>query len=317
MFIATLHNTRSNRDFGVAEAAIMIALSATCMAASSKLPRFASLANSNSQDLRLQLLVLFTALNMLGLLLETATMGYSVWYWFGGMDRLVRAAPCTAHGFFFFPVDLFGWFRTLMKLLYIVGFVWVAVALVLGCTAGLFGVFFYWAFHSTPESAPGTPTTTTASPEPEPTFHFAESEPLLQGHPLCARVLEDGEYDPELGSLVWLCGILQPLGRMSSALARLVFVVCSVECMIAWNRISGVNSVSSFGQLAPLLIGLGSVAGLFLCWENAAGPIRFVLEIPDSEGDVEWGNVRGNPRGSRQMQSFDGECEECPDVKVV
>jgi hypothetical protein len=47
----------------------------------------------------------------------------------------------------------------------------------------------------------------------------------------------------------------------------MLFLVLSIEFMIRWNKISGVNSLASVGQLIPLLIGIGGLISVYTAWE--------------------------------------------------
>jgi len=46
---------------------------------------------------------------------DLGTYGYSVWFWFAGLDVLAHT-PCTGYTFFFARVSLYGWLRVLMKI---------------------------------------------------------------------------------------------------------------------------------------------------------------------------------------------------------
>jgi hypothetical protein len=40
----------------------------------------------------------------------------------------------------------------------------------------------------------------------------------------------------------------------------LAWAIAATECTLAWNQISGINSISSTGQLIPFIIGVVSLA---------------------------------------------------------
>jgi hypothetical protein len=54
---------------------------------------------------------------------------------------------------------------------------------------------------------------------------------------------------------------------MILAVVIMLFLVFSIEFMIRWNKISGVNSLASVGQLIPLLIGIGGLISVYMEWE--------------------------------------------------
>jgi hypothetical protein len=54
---------------------------------------------------------------------------------------------------------------------------------------------------------------------------------------------------------------------MIFAAVMMLFLVLSIEFMIKWNKISGVNSLASVGQLIPLLIGIGGLISVYMEWE--------------------------------------------------
>lgn len=63
--------------------------------------------------------------------IELALFLYAIWLLFVGLDRLSHSNTCKSFAFFFAPVDLYGWFRTLAKV-YITGVVVVRTLLFVG-----------------------------------------------------------------------------------------------------------------------------------------------------------------------------------------
>ncbi|KAJ9663832.1 Transmembrane osmosensor [Neophaeococcomyces mojaviensis] len=68
-----------------------------------------------------------TGTTLLGILTRlfvfSAFEGYAMWYWFIGIDRMTISedVDCVSYGWFFARVRLLGWFRTLHKVLAIMG----------------------------------------------------------------------------------------------------------------------------------------------------------------------------------------------------
>lgn len=253
--VATVYHTISNPEFEVAEAAIMSLLSTTSM----PMPLYPVNAAASAGRLRI---LLFSGIKILSLLSEMAAWGYSVWFWFAGMDRL-SLAPCTGYGFFlFFRVNLFGWYRTLMKIAFIVGLINVTFVIGLAFTAIAFAMWMSYASQD-----------------------FEETEALLTRNPPRMRFTRV-DHDTVLFHLVE-----RGINTMWELL-RLVLFVCTVEYMISWNKISGVDRVNSAGQLFPMLIAVGSMMSVFIGRRGTTATLPPVFGARAFASDIEEGNVQ-------------------------
>ena len=50
-----------------------------------------------------------------------------------------------------------------------------------------------------------------------------------------------------------------------------LFCILAIELMIKWNRIDGVNSISTVGQVIPFFVGFGSLVTVITGWDKKDG----------------------------------------------
>ncbi|KAJ9194261.1 hypothetical protein DTO164E3_5660 [Paecilomyces variotii] len=170
---------------------------------------------------------------ILRVVIYTAMMGYIMWYFWSGMDVMIRPLPPPGSGFgqtafFFAKVDLFGWFRTLGKVFAVLGSV---VFLVI------------WIFHI--------------------------PDLLWARYPILNKVWkrknktpvgdDEEEDDGYLSKAIMIKETIDTAFRVlfgGIGLINLILMIVGAEMMIAWNQIQGVNRLDSTGQLIPAFLGL-------------------------------------------------------------
>lgn len=163
---------------------------------------------------------------------------YAVWFWFLGINKFAALpnATCDPIGFAFSKQPLFeGWFRTANKA--IACFFAFIYTILFGYSAWNFGpeylrntrAKFSTLYHSVPRQAPLEPQSKAEKGIDEIMEVAAESADRLN------------KWTPAM------CIIL------------LFMSVVSVECVIMWNEVHGVNDMFSTGQLIPLVVGLGGL----------------------------------------------------------
>lgn len=102
------------RDLEVIEAAIIILFSFCSVSISNPEEQaFKRPQRYNFQGIRSWLRHSFVPFGKM--LIDLALNCYWLWFWIVGMEQLTLS-PCTGYGFFFAQVSLFGWFRTLGKI---------------------------------------------------------------------------------------------------------------------------------------------------------------------------------------------------------
>lgn len=170
--------------------------------------------------------------------MELILYSYSIWFWFVGLDRLAHSDSCTSFGFFFAPVDLYGWFRTLGKIY------------IIAETANQIFMSIAWVkiMLRKPEAEDGR-----RAPSVGP-----HSETLrLRLRRLEAWYRRNWQW-------------LQGFGRVTF----MVFLILSVELMIRWNQISKVSTLANAGQIIAFLVGFGGLISLLLDWDEKTVPQR-------------------------------------------
>lgn len=200
---------------------------------------------------------------MIRFFLYWAVSLYAVWYWFRGLDTLVRDdAGCVPIGFAFSKADLSGWFRTVNK---------VAAIMFAVIYTVLFG---YSVYNFGPEYYHNGKAKITAYrrlPVPE------EEGP--------GDMLEQGLKEVVNGSM--------RLPKWTPAVCFLVLVlaVVAVELVIVWNHVTGVNDIYSTGQLIPLVVGLGGLVQVLYKLKNQEDRAEYLVrkapgDHPEKSGDV-------------------------------
>lgn len=157
------------------------------------------------------------------LIINLAIFAYGLWLVYYRLDSL-RSGGCPSEVFFFGRVNLFGGFRIFLRVVLTVGAAYVLYqACVATIAVGLLvqkeGIssLFIDVF--------------------KPRNKFVTEEPHIGGPKLV----------PAQKEKTWICGYMVPLD--------LAFFVLTIEFTITWNGISGVNELTSTGQLIPLIVG--------------------------------------------------------------
>ena len=187
------------------------------------------------------------------LLLSVAFLSYGLWFTFKGMDGMMphpdtRARGCSVYAFFFAKVNLFGWFRTFLK----VGFVFSCIVTFLGLIHGTFTLiqrFYCYIFEGDwqglakidhDDISIGATGATSTAPHAAtvPVSHLTSTEeaPGLHSSPGKGNVTFTG---------------------------ALILFILAVELTIKWNKIGGVGDIGSTGQLLPVIIGIGGMGRVF------------------------------------------------------
>lgn len=193
--------------------------------------------------------------NLLQQILYTALAAYGVWFVFVGMDRMPSRSgspPCSrSRAFFFAKVDLYHWFRTLLKIVFV-------VAAVVQSTLGFYRMI-------------------------APFVKYGVRATLFDDN----KVQQQGEDDhqqqqDENGRIMSRLGSPPPPQQQQhqdqtqnqgivkieniAVSSGLVFFIVASELNIRWNHIRGVNSLGSTGQLIPLVVaGSGLIRVLYKC----------------------------------------------------
>ncbi|KAA8900928.1 hypothetical protein FN846DRAFT_957706 [Sphaerosporella brunnea] len=226
MFVGVVYVTVSDPELEAAEAAIvvMFMLCSTTVIYKRRPQRL-------SWDK--EWIVLF-----LEIFISIGISGYSVWFWFAGLDALKHSPdPCAGYAFLFAKVSMYGQFRMFMR--------FYTVYMMVAFAVGLY--ILVWSSsrkeqgvvqNDTPEDPEANKLPTTAATEP------------TDGKP----VARPNKY----------------VRMVSGFLPAIIFIffVLAVELMIRWNNITGVGTVRSVGQLIPLFMGILSLFSIILDWEK-------------------------------------------------
>ncbi|KAI5797527.1 hypothetical protein DFH27DRAFT_562727 [Peziza echinospora] len=194
------------------------------------------------------------------LLLGCAFEGYGLWFVYVGMDGMLHP-PCSTYAFFFARVNLFGWFRTLLKVLFTLSAIPTALALFLG-TFNMFSVAVHFVLgdwrnlrKSGNVNEPGSPgagevhNNNTHRDDGHGKSEAPDDHAAPQEEPDRIAVVENKSRIQSLNNR------RQNVGFSGA----LVLFIVAVELTIKWNKIEGVQDVGSTGQLLPLIIGIGGV----------------------------------------------------------
>lgn len=164
------------------------------------------------------------------LLLGCGFISYGLWFVFVGMDSMLQPGFCT-YAFFFARVNLAGWFRTLLKVLFILAAIPAYGSMIYG-TNFLVGEGYRFFFRSGWQGRVKPPRTPSPG-DPD------EEEEKPGFHPKFQR------------------------GNFGFSGALILFII-AVELTIRWNKIEGVQDVGSTGQLLPVIIGVGGVGRVLM-----------------------------------------------------
>jgi len=206
-------------------------------------------------------------------LLGCGFIGYGLWFLFLGMDDMRSPFPndCN-YAFFLARVDLFGWFRTLLRVLFVcasipavISFVFMMMSFV--NAASVFLLQGGWQGRVKPHKHSAgirnSPSggENVASPKGK---QSALSEGEVSGGE--KPRFSEGETAPSEAEGIESSGYENP-GLQNIKLRKqnvgfsgaLLLFIISVELIIRWNKIEGVGAIGSTGQLLPVIIGVGGV----------------------------------------------------------
>jgi hypothetical protein len=178
-------------------------------------------------------------------MLNLGFCAYGVWFTFRGMDGMVHR-PCSAYGFFFARVNLFNWYRMFLKVVFVAGIMLYGVFVIFGVPYMVYVGFLFFSkkeYKDEDAKDPAAEQGPSVGQPPAETASDGSLEVTAVGS--VAQEENEGFFKPSLTSL-GMSGIL-------------VFFIITIELMIRWNRINGVNTVDSTGQLLPLIIGIGGI----------------------------------------------------------
>ena len=157
---------------------------------------------------------------LIRVLIGSAIVYYGLWLIYSGLDGLAHP-PCSRTAFFFAMVDLYHWFRTLLKVTYTIAAIYSSAILLstlyfvivlcrgLGFASGMASILGFKEVQ--PDAAP---------------------DPRTDGSDKNVTVLTHTSFSLEL-----------PL------------FILMIELMIKWNKIQGVHTIRNTGQLIPLVVG--------------------------------------------------------------
>lgn len=72
-----------------------------------------------------------------------------------------------------------------------------------------------------------------------------------------------------------------------------IFLVLSIELMIKWNGITGVNSLTTVGQLIPFLIGFSGFISVYQGWDRSPAVDFLENSIAANKRGIEKANSDG------------------------
>lgn len=183
---------------------------------------------------------------LIRVLIGSAIVYYGIWLIYSGLDSMAHP-PCSRSAFFFAMVDLYHWFRTLLKVTFTIAAVYASAMLLstlylvavlchkLGFVSGVGSILGF--NRDQPSAAPDTGTDSSGRN-------------------------------------------MTMLTNTSFSLELPVFVLM-IELMIKWNKIEGVNTIRNTGQLIPLVVGAsGLVRVLYKALYKAArGEYRKISDL--------------------------------------
>jgi hypothetical protein len=155
------------------------------------------------------------------ILIGSAIVYYGVWLIYSGLDSMAHP-PCSRTAFFFARVDLYHWFRTLLKVIFTIAAIY-SSAILLSTLYGVIVLCRRLGFVSGMASILG----------------FNEEQPSAAA----PDPRTDGSGKP-----------VTTLTHTSFSFELPLFILM-IELMIKWNKIAGVHTISSTGQLIPLVVG--------------------------------------------------------------
>ena len=153
-------------------------------------------------------------------LIAAASIYYGIWFVYIGMDNMAHP-PCSRTAFFFAPVDLYHWYRAFLKVIFTLSGI-VSSFLILESSLG---VARLWRKHG----AISAVSKILAFHEE----HTASNTSVATGH--------SGQHETVL--------------THTSFSLDLALFILTIELIIKWNHIQGVNTLGNTGQILPLIVG--------------------------------------------------------------
>ncbi|KAI0382807.1 hypothetical protein F5Y04DRAFT_279582 [Hypomontagnella monticulosa] len=179
---------------------------------------------------------------VVAILLWAAFVFYFNWFWWVGLDVLPMSGCEDEYGFFFTKVSLRGWFRTFNKVIWILADIGIGVVIIMIPIQilVLLGVkrFLKKQQEQQQNLRPGSPLSDFSDLDTE------RPRPAAQGPALKSEDFK-------------LQNILQHISLQGWSLIPFAVFVTGAEVTLAYNNISGVNTVNSVSQLVPLVLALG------------------------------------------------------------
>jgi hypothetical protein len=174
---------------------------------------------------------------MIRFMLNLGFCSYGVWFVFKGMDGM-KHPPCSTYAFFFARVNLFNWFRVLVKVTFLLGMMMYASFVFFGLPYMLSAC---WRFFADKEYKKDPRRPDNAGD----VERAGNGQSAAQNRPAEARGI----------------GACWEFSKSNLGMSgMLVIFMLIIEFMIEWNHIEGVNRLDSTGQLLPLIIGLGGIS---------------------------------------------------------
>ncbi|OCL02541.1 hypothetical protein AOQ84DRAFT_443296 [Glonium stellatum] len=153
-------------------------------------------------------------------LIAAASIYYGVWFVYIGMDDMAHP-PCSQIAFFFAPVDLYHWYHILLKVIFTLS----GIASGFLILESSISVFRLWSKDG-------------AIPALEKILAFHEERTTLD---TTISTSHSGQRKTVLT-------------RTSFSFDLALFIL-TIELIIKWNHIQGVNTLGNTGQILPLIVG--------------------------------------------------------------
>lgn len=247
MFVGLLFITfKQGRDLQASEAYLMLTFSLSGVFATDDTIDFPALRRIDRGDVEAYTSALGSLIQKF---IKVALCAYAVWFFFTGMDGM-QHPPCSTFGFLVIEVHLYHWVRTVFK----IGFVILTFA-----TVAVLGLQVVAEVCKPEVPAPA-----------------AEAEADANGNPNTYPNSDSGSYS---------VAVIPAIGKrhmrgwtgFGIRMFSLSMFILTVELVIRWNHIQGVNQMGSTGQVLPLVVSIGSLIGV-LC--------RSLLQIPSVDSQI-------------------------------
>lgn len=243
-----------------------------------------------------------TAGGLVRLAIGCAFVAYGLWFVFVGMDGM-KAPECARSAFFFARVDLFGWFRSLLKALFVLSAVPAFLSLIVS-VLGL-GKLAYKSKKKRGGRAGMRAGTRTgmgsgsgngsgngiamrqqgqqnhgsqSPPEPTPQTLWPPMQVPSTAHPSPPPPPPPPATLPTRPTDRTITPPNPPLRQTNNTIVlgkfaggALIMFIVAVELTLRWNDVKGVHDVGSTGQLLPLIIGISGLGRVGYALVKRAG----------------------------------------------